>query len=101
MSDGVLMIDSKGSVTYINTSAALMLDVDAAALTGRLYANLLDSNDDNSDFHQFVLDAVYDKEKIHKGVVAYKIGDERKKLSTTTSYIESTNLRYNKMVFLA
>ena len=87
MSDGVIMVDGKGYVKYLNPAATGILREAADRPEQLRYADFMAGDEDNSEFHQFVLDAIYDKDKTHSGVVAYTHGGVTKKLKVTTSFV--------------
>lgn len=71
--DGVLALDRTGRILYMNPQLRLMLGASESVL-GCTYAEIFfrDGNEDANDrFHQFVLDAVYQKDEKHQGTVPY------------------------------
>ncbi|MCL2003941.1 MAG: CPBP family glutamic-type intramembrane protease [Oscillospiraceae bacterium] len=88
MSDGVIMVDGKGTIKYLNPSASVILQ-DETESPERRYAELMADDEENNEFHQFVLDAIYDKDKTHSGVVGYTRGGVTKKLKVTSSFVFS------------
>ena len=72
LSDGLILIDNQGTIQFINPSASRLLGNDALR-EGITYAEYMasDGNSANDDFHQYVLDCVYDKEARHAGAVTY------------------------------
>ena len=88
MTDGVMIIDLKGEITYINPSGIAMLGIDDTIGEEFSYAEFMARDEENNDvFHQFILDAVYQKNKIHSGVAEYVKGKEKKKLRLSTSFV--------------
>ena len=89
MSDGVIVVDSKGYIKYLNPSAAAILQEDAVKPEKLRYADFMAGDEDNDAFHQFVLDAIYDKDNTHSGVVKYTRGGITRTLKVTTSFVLS------------
>ncbi len=90
MNDGVLVLDAGGSVLFLNRQGAALLGTEG--LEGARYATLMakDEGEENDGFHQFVLDAVYDKEHTHSGEADYRIpGGERRRFRLTSSFLKS------------
>jgi PAS domain S-box-containing protein len=86
MADGVMVIDEKNIIQYLNPAATSILELDRK-LEGVKYGEFFASDGENDGFHEFVLDAVYDKDKTHSGTVAYKTEKAVKTLKVTTSFI--------------
>jgi PAS domain S-box-containing protein len=70
--DSVLALDERGHIIYMNPQCGALLGLHDDAL-GQTYAEVFfgDEQKENDAFHQLVVDAVYKKEQIHKGSVAY------------------------------
>ena len=90
MNEGVLVLDAKGSILYLNENGRALLGKKNSP-EGQKYslAFLAEETDETNDgFHQFVLDAVYDKENAHSGEAAYKIpGGGMKYFNMTSSFL--------------
>ena len=74
MNDGVLVVDMHGKIIYINGKGCGMLGVDGS-VSGKNYSRVFlenETNEINDGFHQFVLDAIYDKENTHTGKVSIR-----------------------------
>ena len=72
IADGIILLDSRGAVQYVNPSARSLLGNDALQ-EGIPYARYMaaDNNSANDDFHQYVLDSAYERSGNHRGVVTY------------------------------
>ncbi|MDO5573244.1 MAG: PAS domain S-box protein [bacterium] len=98
VTDGVMVLDMQGTIKFLNPSGGKILGTEADSLTGKKYAILMndDSKKENDHFHQFLLDAVYDKEHVHEGNVIYVRPDGRSlelHINTSFLYDDSGNLR--------
>jgi PAS domain S-box-containing protein len=94
MNDGVLVLDSHGTILYLNSQGQKLLG-ERECPTGVKYAlAMLDGDDtqENDEFHQFILDAVYDKEHTHHGEIPYVLpSGEKRQLSLTSSFLFNDN----------
>ena len=102
VTDGLMVLDSQGTVLYVNPSGQemLMLGPDAA---GRKYADVMleDVQPGNDGFNQFLLDAVYDKQSIHRGQCAYVRRDGRQlALHMVTSFLRDETGREHEGVVI-
>lgn len=90
MNDGVLVLDMRGAILYINEQGCKLLG-QSRDLIGRKYATALmaqDVQDKNDAFHQFVLDAVYDKDNTHSGEASYQLPNQaERQFRLTTSFL--------------
>ncbi len=95
MNDGVLVLDTKGEILYLNEQGRALLG-EREDLTGRRYAAVFaqDPRGENDAFHQFILDAVYDKTRAHGGDASYTAPDgEKRRLHMTTSFLRGEDMR--------
>ena len=76
ISDGLILIDLTGRIGFVNPSAEKLLN-NPALKKGIRYADFMEADEanGNDEFHQYVLDCVYDKQAIHTGTLAYKDPD--------------------------
>lgn len=90
MNDGVLVLDMHGQILYLNDRGHAMLGVDED-MTGKKYGKAFlarDADDTNDKFHQFVVDAVYDKEHAHSGEAVYKAENKKpRNFNLTSSFL--------------
>lgn len=89
MNDGVLVLDPLGTILYLNEKGRAMLGRSESP-EGQKYSLLMmddESGGVNDGFHQFVLDAVYDKEHAHSGEVSYQTKKQKKQLHLTSSFL--------------
>ena len=90
MNEGVLVLDTRGVILYLNEKGRELLGK-AENPEGEKYSLALmagQADEVNDAFHQFVLDAVYDKESAHRGEAAYKAaGRDTRHFSLTSSFL--------------
>lgn len=87
MSEGVITIGLDGLISSVNPAAAKILGREEAALAGKPFARCFFLYEENDAFNQLILDAVYDSESSHEGIVPYFTGEEMRQLRVTTSYL--------------
>lgn len=90
MNDGVLVLDSQGIILYLNDRGRALLgeEKDPTGLKYSAASFVKDTEGKNDAFHQFILDAVYDKEHIHSGEVTYTAADQKVRcLDLKTSFL--------------
>lgn len=89
--DGVLALDRRGRIIYMNPQCRALLGIRDDAL-GTAYASAFFEDPykkENDPFHQFILDAVYQKEKTHCGVTVFTDPQGTKKhLRVTSSFLQ-------------
>lgn len=87
MNDGVLVLNMHGQILYLNDRGYAMLGV-KEDITDRKYGKVFlsgDADETNDQFHQFVVDAVYDKEHAHSGEAVYKTENSKLRYFNLTS----------------
>ena len=96
MRDGVLTLDMRGRILYLNEQGRALLG-EPQDLTGQRYTEAFlgrEGAEENDAFHQLILDAVYDKERSHSGEAPYRTpGGETRRLRLTTSFLRSEDGR--------
>ena len=89
MEDGVLVLDTHGHILFINDRGRALLGIQPEA--GKTYASAFlteSAGGANDRFHQFVLDAVYDKESTHSGEASYEGPEGQKhRFRLTSSFL--------------
>lgn len=89
--DGVLLLTRQGNIAYLNPAGERVLGIGKEAL-GVSYLLAMKSsmqNDENDAFHQYLLNAVTEKEVSHRGEVTFVNGSgERYRLHLTSSFYE-------------
>ena len=89
--DSVLALDERGRIIYMNPQCRSLLDLNDVAI-GRTYAEMFfdEQKKENDGFHQFVIDAVYHKEKTHSGSVTFTDkSNKTKHLRVTSSFLKN------------
>lgn len=88
--DGVLALDLRGRIVYINPQCEKIFG-QRASLLGKSYAEAFFDDpqaEENDAFHQFVLNAVYQKDRAHCGTVPFcDAGGRKRYLRLTASFL--------------
>ena len=91
MDDSVLALDNHGRIMYMNPQFQLLLGLQDDVL-GRTYAEVFFDRQDtrNDDFHQFLVDAVLEKERTHTGTVSFTdTQNNTRYLRVTSSFLKN------------
>ena len=68
MSDGVLLVGFDGKILLMNRAASQMLLLTGSDFSGRTIAQLMNETEDNDDFFETVMEAVFTKKRIVKTI---------------------------------
>ena len=91
LSDGVLVIGFDGKIGICNHAACDIFEQSMEDIVGKTIANLMLEMEENDDFFELLLDAVYMKKKVSK-VVPFMVNSSLKYLLvTTTLLVENDN----------
>lgn len=86
--DGVIVLDMHGVVSFINPNASKLLEIDELRPNEK-YHMLEDFREDNDDFFQFLLNAIYKTDIVHTGNIKYVTRKNHEKwfyISTSTLF---------------
>ncbi len=97
MSEGVMSIGFNGVIGYINPAAIEILGLPGDS-SGKKFAACFFDDNDNDDFIQTVLDAVYDRTRPHEAIVEYRKGDKTLQLRVVTSFLQDNGERVGIIV---
>lgn len=101
MSEGVMTIGLDGKIMSINPAAEKILEKHADDIVGAKFARAFFEYEENDAFNQTVLDAVYDADKTHRGIVGYFTGETVKHLNVTTSYLREGDEKIGVIVVIS
>ena len=91
MDDSVLALDNRGHIMYMNPQCQSLLGFGEDVL-GKTYAEVFFQRQDtrNDDFHQFLVDAVLEKERTHTGTVSFTdVQNYTRYFRITSSFLKS------------
>ncbi len=81
-----MLIGFDGVIDYLNPAAVEILGLDREETLGRKFAAVFFEREENDEFSQAVLNAVYDRDKAHDAIVSYTVGDKKLTLRVVTSF---------------
>ena len=88
MKEGVFTLDRTGHITSMNPAAMTILRRDESAV-GNTFAAEFFGDEENDEFCETVLTAVYHNDADHNGIVRYRAGEEIRQLYVRTSYLRN------------
>ena len=86
MTDGVIVIGFDGKISICNQAAESALDISEGGLVGKSVAELMNGFEENDEFFELILDAVYKRKKVTK-TVPFRTNGIMKYLRVTTSFL--------------
>lgn len=86
MAEGVITISADGMTTLVNGACKRILGVDDSII-GVSFAKSFFGREENDEFNQMILNAIYDHTTTQSSIVDYAVGENRKKLYVTTAYL--------------
>lgn len=89
MTEGVITIDLSGRIVTFNRAASEITGIDPWNALKKTFAELFLLDEENDDFNQTVLDAIYESAISHNRVVQYFRDGRRLMLSLTTTFLKS------------
>ncbi len=89
MSDGVMTINREGRIITFNRAAAAILGINGEEALGRSFAELFLLAEDNDDFNQTILDAIYESSASHNRMVSFTNQGGRLSLALTTTFLKA------------
>ena len=88
MKEGVFTLDRTGHITSMNPAAMTILKRGESAV-GNTFAAEFFGEEENDEFCETVLAAVYQNDADHKKIVRYRTGEELRQLYVRTSYLRN------------
>lgn len=87
MAEGVMAISFDGVISYCNPAALSILAIEEETV-GRKFAQVFFEKEENDEFAQTVLDAVYDRTHTHMKIVPYNAEGVMRQLRVLTSFLQ-------------
>ena len=85
--EGVIALGFDGTISYLNPAAGRILGMDITDMQGKRFVEFFLEHEENDDFVQTVLDAIYDKKHAHNEVVPFFTGAAVRQLHVMTSFL--------------
>lgn len=89
MTDGVITIDLSGRILTFNPAASAILSIEQEKALNHTFGELFLLDEENDDFTQTVLDAIYESSISHNRIVPYISKGKQSMLSLTTSFLRA------------
>ncbi len=96
MTDGVIAIDLTGRIITFNPAAAEILGVSQEEALGSTFGELFLLAEENDEFNQTLLDAIYESTTSHNRIVPFTCNGKQSTLALTTTFLKAedgTNAR--------
>lgn len=91
MSDGILMINEQGEISYLNSACAHILQVQPEEITGSSFQETFLQNRKNRAFNRLFLASLEKGQVVEKTVVKYQTDESTKHFSIDISLIQQEN----------
>ena len=88
MRDGVVTIGADGTIITFNNAAETILGMKSADVVDRTFGEVFLAMEENDEFNQAVLNAVYESAMVHNARVRYKTAGKVLTLNITTSFLK-------------
>lgn len=86
----VVVLDSDGMIQYINAPASMLFEVSDEISPGEVHFTTNIGNSYNDKFCEYILEAIYDKDKSHRGTIKYLSPSGKEHVfRISSSYLES------------
>lgn len=93
MSEGVVSLGFDGFVKYANRAAVEILGFKEDEFIGKKFSTCFLNDDQNDEFVQVILDAIYDRTKVHEAIVPYRNGDVERQVRMVTSFLQENGVK--------
>lgn len=101
MTDGVVAIDLSGRIITFNPAAARILGISEAEALAHAFGEVFLLAEENDDFNQTILDAIYESATSHNRVVPFTNNGKRTMLALTTTFLKTEDGTDQKMGVIA
>ena len=98
MSDGVMTIGLDGKILTFNAAAETILGLNSQEVLEHSFAEMFLTLEENDQFNQTILNAIYDTDTAQNKVVIWHQGDTAKTLAVTTSFLSTQEVGAKKNV---
>lgn len=101
MSDGVMTINLEGKIVTFNPAAERILGISREDVLEKGFGELFLLAEENDEFNQTILDAIYESSASHNRIVAYSSNGKRTTLALTTTFLKSDDSVGQRMGVIA
>jgi len=101
MTDGVIAIDLSGTIITFNPAAARILGITEQEALAKSFGEVFLLAEENDDFNQTILDAIYESSTSHNRIVPFSYNDKRTTLALTTTFLKAEDSTDQRMGVIA
>jgi HlyD family secretion protein len=101
MTDGVIATDLSGQIITFNPAAARILGIRQQEALGRSFGEVFLLAEENDDFNQTILDAIYELSTSHNRIVPFSNNGKQTMLSLTTTFLKGQDNTDQKVGIIA
>ena len=101
MTDGVIAIDLSGTIITFNPAAARILGIAEQEALAKSFGEVFLLAEENDDFNQTILDAIYESSTSHNRIVPFTYNDKRTTLALTTTFLKAEDGTDQRMGVIA
>lgn len=91
MSEGVMVIGDDGKIIMTNPRLGTIIEKSDSEMINSHFAELFFDDENNDEFNQAIMDAVYEKDKVHSNTVRFKASSGTKYLNVISSGMHDDN----------
>ena len=100
MSEGVMVIGLKGTIQYVNPAALNILEKNEKQLIGKKTGDIFINDQNNDQFAQTILDAIYDSSSVQYNLISYYSYHGEKTVYVTTSFLHDNGKKIALIVMM-
>ncbi len=100
MSEGLIVTSMKGVITHCNEAVYELLEMKPEDMLGKKIARCFYKFQENDDFNQAILNAIYDRNSTHKTIVSYYTGKDYKQFNITTFFLHENDEKIGIVIVL-
>lgn len=101
MRDGVVAVDLSGQIITFNLAAAKILGIRPEDALARSFSDVFLLAEENDDFTQTILDAIYETSTSHNRIVPFKNNGKYSTLALTTTFLKAADGTGRRMGVIA
>lgn len=101
LNEGVLVLGFDGTIEFANQAVADILGISFGEIERPNFARTFIAGNDNDQFIQTILDAIYNTEVKHYNIVPYRIGEVTRQLYVMTSFLKDGDTRIGIIVIIS
>lgn len=100
MSEGLIVTSMKGVITHCNEAVYDLLEMKPEDMLNKKIARCFYKYEENDDFNQAILNAIYDRNSTHKTIASYFTGKAYKQFNITTFFLHENDEKIGIVIVL-